>query len=42
VQLISPKLDVLLNDINILGYSSTGKKYGVSDNTIRRWIKNPT
>lgn len=34
-----PTLDVLLKDINELGYSKTGRKYGVSDNAIRKWIK---
>jgi transposase-like protein len=28
-----------LNEVNELGYSSTGRKYGVSDNSIRKWIK---
>jgi hypothetical protein len=35
-----PEYNVLINDINILGYTGTGKKYGVSDNAIRKWIKN--
>jgi hypothetical protein len=35
-----PNLEIILNDINILGYVGTGRKYGVSDNTIRKWIKN--
>jgi Zn finger protein HypA/HybF involved in hydrogenase expression len=34
-----PDLDVLLNSVNEIGYAATGKKYGVSDNTIRKWIK---
>jgi hypothetical protein len=34
-----PEFDVLLNDIFELGYSGTGRKYGVSDNTIRKWKK---
>jgi hypothetical protein len=34
-----PDLDVLLKDIEELGYSGTGRKYGVSDNAIRKWIK---
>jgi hypothetical protein len=28
----------LKDDIN-LGYKGTGRKYGVSDNSIRKWIK---
>lgn len=34
-----PNLKILLNDIKELGYSGTGRKYGVSDNAIRKWIK---
>jgi predicted RNA-binding Zn-ribbon protein involved in translation (DUF1610 family) len=35
-----PSYDVLLKDIKELGYSGTGRKYLVSDNSIRKWIKN--
>lgn len=34
-----PDLSTLQNDIQQLGYSASGRKYGVSDNTIRKWIK---
>ena len=34
-----PTMDDLIRDINDLGYVGTGKKYGVSDNAIRKWIK---
>lgn len=34
-----PSLNVLLLDVKELGYSGTGRKYGVSDNSIRKWIK---
>lgn len=34
-----PSVDVLLQDIENLGYRGTGKKYNVSDNCIRKWIK---
>jgi len=34
-----PKLEVLLQDVKNFGYSETGRKYGVSDNSIRKWIK---
>jgi hypothetical protein len=34
-----PDYEVLLEDINKLGFSATGRKYGVSDNAIRKWIK---
>jgi Zn finger protein HypA/HybF involved in hydrogenase expression len=30
---------VLVNEVKNNGYTKTGKKYGVSDNTIRKWIK---
>jgi hypothetical protein len=35
-----PDLEILLKEISENGYSATGRKYGVSDNTIRKWIKN--
>lgn len=34
-----PDLETLLSDVNNLGYRQTGVKYGVSDNSIRKWIK---
>lgn len=34
-----PKKEILLEDIKILGYKGSGRKYGVSDNTIRNWSK---
>ena len=34
-----PSLHELLKEIEILGYTGTGKKYGVSDNAIRKWVK---
>jgi hypothetical protein len=34
-----PEYGVLLNEIDELGYAATGRKYGVSDNTIRKWVK---
>lgn len=34
-----PPYDQLLNEVNELGYSAIGRKYGVSDNSIRKWIK---
>lgn len=34
-----PDIDVLLTEINESNYSAVGRKYGVSDNTIRKWIK---
>jgi len=35
-----PSLDILLKDIEELGYKKTGEKYSVSDNAIRKWVKN--
>jgi very-short-patch-repair endonuclease len=33
-----PSLDQLMIDVEMSGFRSTGRKYGVSDNTIRKWI----
>lgn len=35
-----PSVGQLIDDVHKLGYVGTGKKYGVSDNCIRKWIKN--
>lgn len=34
-----PPLEILLKEVEELGYLGTGRKYGVSDNAIRKWIK---
>lgn len=34
-----PSLDVLLHQVDELGYVQTGKLYNVSDNAIRKWIR---
>jgi hypothetical protein len=34
-----PPYEQLINEVNELGNSGTGKKYCVSDNAIRKWIK---
>jgi len=34
-----PPYFVLVEDVKNYGYTKTGKKYGVSDNSIRKWIK---
>jgi very-short-patch-repair endonuclease len=34
-----PDIEILKIDIKNLGYTGTGRKYGVSDNAIRKWIK---
>lgn len=34
-----PSYHELINEIELNGYSATGRKYGVSDNAIRKWLK---
>jgi len=34
-----PAYESLIVDVEKIGYSATGRKYGVSDNSIRKWIK---
>jgi 5-methylcytosine-specific restriction endonuclease McrA len=34
-----PNYEKLMEEINELGYTGTGRKYGVSDNAIRKWKK---
>lgn len=34
-----PNIEILKNEVKEMGYSATGRKYGVSDNTIRKWVK---
>lgn len=34
-----PKFEELKNEIKELGYVGTGRKYGVSDNAVRKWEK---
>lgn len=34
-----PSHEQLLNEVKELGYLGTGRKYGVSDNAIRKWLK---
>lgn len=34
-----PDIEVLKKDIEELGYCGTGRKYGVTDNAIRKWLK---
>lgn len=33
-----PPLEQLIKEIEELGYCGTGRKYGVSDNAIRKWV----
>jgi hypothetical protein len=37
-----PNLENLKKEIDELGYTGTGRKYNVSDNAIRKWLKNMT
>jgi hypothetical protein len=34
-----PPYEQLLGEIAALGYSGTGRKYGVSDNAVRKWVR---
>jgi hypothetical protein len=34
-----PEYQLLIKEIDEIGYSATGRKYGVSDNSIRKWVK---
>ena len=34
-----PSYNQLLEEVNEIGYAATGRKYNVSDNSIRKWIK---
>lgn len=36
---VRPPYEILKEEISINGYRATGKKYGVSDNAVRRWLK---
>lgn len=39
-KVVRPSINQLMDDIKKMGYLGTGRKYGVSDNAIRKWIKN--
>lgn len=36
---VRPPKDVLEREVKLYGYCATGRKYGVSDNAIRKWLK---
>jgi predicted RNA-binding Zn-ribbon protein involved in translation (DUF1610 family) len=38
-KVLRPEYSILLKDVEQLGFCATGRKYGVSDNAIRKWIK---
>lgn len=35
-----PNINVIIEQVKEKGYSAVGREYGVSDNAIRKWIKN--
>ncbi len=35
-----PEISILIDEINELTYKEVGRKYGVSDNCIKKWIRN--
>jgi transposase-like protein len=34
-----PPYDQLIDEVKRFGYLATGRKYGVSDNAIRKWVR---
>jgi very-short-patch-repair endonuclease len=34
-----PSIDILKKEVSEIGYVQVGRKYGVSDNAVRRWLK---
>ncbi|HLO60944.1 MAG TPA: hypothetical protein VK179_19490 [Bacteroidales bacterium] len=32
-------MEYIMNDVKTLGWSATGRKYGVSDNAVRKWVR---
>jgi len=38
-KVVRPEYDILIKEIKETGYTGTGRKYGVSDNAIRKWKK---
>ena len=34
-----PSKEIIIQEVKNLGYCATGRKYGVSDNAIRKWLK---
>ena len=38
-KVIRPDISILSKEVEINGFVKTGMKYGVSDNTIRKWLK---
>ena len=38
-QVVRPPYGRLVADIDALGYAAVGRRYGVSDNAIRKWLR---
>ena len=38
-KVVRPPYETLKKDFKQLGYIGTGRKYGVSDNAVRKWLK---
>ena len=34
-----PPYEKLMGEIEAIGYSAVGRKYGVSDNAVRKWVR---
>jgi len=41
-KVIRPDKEILENDLRCMSYVAAGRKYGVSDNAIRKWLKAPS
>jgi hypothetical protein len=39
-KVVRPNKETLIKDVEENGYLATGRKYGVSDNSIRKWLNN--
>lgn len=38
-KVVRPSYEQLLQEVKSLGYCGTGRKYGVCNNSIKKWIK---
>ena len=34
-----PPHSQLVREVNVIGFSATGRRYGVSDNAVRKWLR---
>jgi transposase-like protein len=39
IEVNRPPFEILKAEIEQLGYTAVGRKYGVSDNAVRKWMK---